>query len=310
MEGNNQKPPLFIFASTTPGTANEEGLRVKFLLGCELGYRLTGPSTLIFNIQAARIDRHRIVRESLDVTPANVSIEPYTMPESGNRYARLRRIPEGTLTVRYDAEVELESHRQDPATIAEIPPGELPLAVLPHLYPSRYCPADMLRAWAAQEFGALEPGHGRVTAICNWIYEHLEYCRGSSDSRTSASDTLIARSGVCRDFAHLGVSFCRALDIPARFVSGYAWGLEPADFHAIFEAYLGDRWYLFDPTRQANLDGVVRIGVGRDAAEVSFATTFGAVEPTSMAVWIEPSADRAAADDRTVEAVSTAGVGP
>jgi transglutaminase-like putative cysteine protease len=284
-------------------------LRVKFLLGCELGYQVTGPSTLILNIQAARIDRHRIVRESLDVTPASVSIEPYIMPESDNRYARLR-ISEGTLTVRYDAEVELESHRQDPATIAEIPPGDLPLAVLPHLYPSRYCPADTLRAWAAREFGDLEPGHGRVTAICNWIYEHLEYRRGSSDTRTSACDTLLERSGVCRDFAHLGITFCRALDIPARFVSGYAWGLEPADFHAVFEAYLGDRWYLFDPTRQANLDGLVRIGVGRDAAEVSFATTFGEVAPTSMAVWIEPSPDRAAADDRTVEAISTAGVGP
>jgi transglutaminase-like putative cysteine protease len=292
----------------TPWKANKEDARVKFLLGCELGYQVSGPSTLIFNIEAARIDRQRIVRESLDVTPANVSIEPYIMPESNNRYARLR-VPAGALTVRYDAEVELEADHQNPATIPEIPPRELPFAVLPHLYPSRYCPADKLRSWAAQEFGALEPGHGRVTAICNWIYEHLEYCRGSSDSRTSASDTLIERSGVCRDFAHLGVTFCRALDIPARFVSGYAWGLEPADFHAVFEAYLGDRWYLFDPTRQANLDGLVRIGVGRDAAEVSFATIFGQVEPTSMTVWIKPAADRAA-DDRTIQAVSTASVGP
>ena len=282
---------------------------MKFRLGCELGYQAAGPSTLIFNIHAARIERQKIVCESLDVTPASVPVESYIMPESDNRYVRLR-IPEGMLTVRYDAEVELEAHYQDPATILEIPPEDLPLAVLPHLYPSRYCPADALRSWAAREFGGLEPGHGRVTAICNWIYEHLEYRRGSSDSRTSACDTLIERSGVCRDFAHLGISFCRALDIPARFVSGYAWGLEPADFHAIFEAYLGDRWYLFDPTRQANLDGLVRIGVGRDAAEVSFATAFGEVEPVSMAVWIEPSLDRAAVDNRTIQAVSTAGVGP
>jgi transglutaminase-like putative cysteine protease len=282
---------------------------VKFLLGCELGYQVSGPSTLIFNIEVARIDRQRIVRESLDVTPASVPIESYIMPESDNRYVKLR-VPEGTLTVHYDAEVELEAHRQDPAAIAEIPPEDLPFAVLPHLYPSRYCPADKLRSWAAREFGDLEPGHGRVTAICNWIYEHLEYRRGSSDTGTSAYDTLVERSGVCRDFAHLGMTFCRALDIPARFVSGYAWGLEPADFHAVFEAYLGDRWYLFDPTRQANLDGLVRIGVGRDAAEVSFATAFGAVEPTSMAVWIEPSSDRAADDDRTVQAISTASVGP
>jgi transglutaminase-like putative cysteine protease len=282
-----------------------KGPQVKFLLGCELGYQAGGPSTLIFNIHAARLERQKIVRESLDVTPASVPVEPYIMPESDNRYARLR-IGAGALTVRYEAEVALEPHRRDPATIEEIPPGDLPLTVLPHLYPSRFCPADTLRSWAAGEFGALAPGHGRVTAICNWIYEHLEYRRGSSDARTSACDTLIARSGVCRDFAHLGVTFCRALDIPARFVSGYAWGLEPADFHAVFEAYLGDRWYLFDPTRQANLDGLVRIGVGRDAAEVSFATAFGPVEPTAMAVWIEPAGDRAAAGERTIEAISTA----
>lgn len=282
---------------------------MKFLVGCDLSYRIGGPSTLVFNIQAARTDRQRIVRESLKVSPAGVAVESYVMPESDNRYARLR-VQAGTLSVRYDAEVELESHRQDPATIAEISPGDLPLAVLPHIYPSRYCPADKLRSWAAQEFGNLEPGHGRVTAICNWIYGHLAYRYGSSDSRTSACDTLLERAGVCRDFAHLGITFCRALDIPARFVSGYAWGLEPADFHAIFEAYLGDRWYLFDPTRQANLDGLIRIGVGRDAAEVSFATAFGEIEPTSMAVRIEPSANRAVADDRTIEAISTAGVGP
>lgn len=289
--------------------AKGEDLGMKFLLGCELGYQIGSPSTLIFNIEAARIDRHTILRESLGITPAGLAIEPYLMPESGNRYMRLQ-VPAGPLTVRYDAEVEVASHRQDPATIAEVPPAELPLAVLPHLYPSRYCPADTLRAWAVREFGELEPGHGRVTAICNWIYEHIEYCRGSSNTRTTACDTLLERSGVCRDFAHLGVTFCRALDIPARFVSGYAWGLEPADFHAVFEAYLGDRWYLFDPTRQANLEGLVRIGVGRDAAEVSFATAFGQVEPTSMVVRIEPSADRPVVDERSVEAINTAGAGP
>ena len=282
---------------------------MKFYVGCDLGYRIAVPSTLVFNIQAARTDRQRIVRESLTVTPSGVAVESYIMPESGNRYARLQ-VQAGALSVRYDAEVELESHRQDPATIAEISPGDLPFAVLSHIYPSRYCPADKLRSWTAQQFGGLEPGHGRVTAICNWIYEHLAYRRGSSDSRTSACDTLLERAGVCRDFAHLGITFCRALDIPARFVSGYAWGLEPADFHAVFEAYLGDRWYLFDPTRQANLDGLIRIGVGRDAAEVSFATAFGEIEPTSMAVRIEPSANRAVAADRSIEAISTAGVGP
>lgn len=281
---------------------------MKFSLGCSLEYRVKAPSTVIFNIEAARIDRQRIVREALTMTP-EVAVERYVMPESDNRYLRFR-VDTGAVSVRYDADVELESHRQDPETIPEIPTGELPFEVLPHLYPSRYCPADKLRPWASREFGEMGPGHDRVTAICNWIYEHLEYRRGSSDEETSAYDTLVQRAGVCRDFAHLGIAFCRALDIPARFVSGYAWGLQPPDFHAVFEAYVGDRWYLFDPTRQANLDGVVRIGVGRDAAEVSFATIFGEVDPVDMVVSIEPAPDRPAVDHRTTGAISIAGVGP
>lgn len=281
---------------------------MEFRLGCELGYQVAGPATLIFNIQAAQIAQHTIVREGLSILPP-MARQDHVMPESDNRYIRLRA-GGGALSVRYDAVVEVKAHGDDPSTIMEVPAGDLPLEVLPHLYPSRYCPADKLRPWAAREFGDLEPGYGRVTAVCNWIYDHLEYLRGSSDTATSAYDTLVRRAGVCRDFAHLGIAFCRALDIPARFVSAYAWGLEPPDFHAVFEAYLGDRWYLFDPTRQANLDGIVRIGVGRDAAEVSFATIFGEVEPTTVAVWIEPAAAGPAEDDRTTRAVSTAGIGP
>ena len=99
------------------------------------------------------------------------------------------------------------------------------------------------------------------------------------------------RVGVCRDFAHLGIAFCRALNIPARFVAGYAYGLNPPDFHAWFEAYLGDRWYLFDATRRVPLQGLVRVGTGRDAADVSFATLFGLVQMNEMTIFIDPLTD-------------------
>ena len=274
---------------------------INYSMGCELGYQVDGPSTLILNIQAARTERQTILAEQLDIEP-ECAVEPYLMPESGNRYLKLR--PQaGALSVRYRAEVDLAVERLDPARIGEVPPGDLPLEVLPHLYPSRYCPADKLIRWATREFAGLAPGHERVTAICNWIYETIEYRRGSSDTATSAYDTLAERAGVCRDFSHLGISFCRALGIPARFVSGYALGLEPSDFHAVFEAYLGGRWYLFDPTRQAALDGIVRIGVGRDAAEVSFATIFGAMNPSAMSVHIASADGSAEAAPRTTEAV-------
>ena len=122
-----------------------------------------------------------------------------------------------------------------------------------------------------------------MNAICNWIHDHLTYQPGSSDEQTTADESLLRRAGVCRDFAHLGTAFCRALGIPARFVSCYAHGLVPCDFHAVFEAYLDGRWWLFDATRQANLDGLVRIGVGRDAAEIAFSTPYGNMQPINHA---------------------------
>jgi transglutaminase-like putative cysteine protease len=156
-----------------------------------------------------------------------------------------------------------------------------------YLYPSRYCQSDLLLRFALTEFGHLFPGYSRVTAICNWIYDNLLYLSGSSNSLTSACDTALERVGVCRDFAHLGIALCRALNIPARFVSGYAYGLIPSDFHAVFEAYLDGRWYLFDPTRLVPLKSVVRVGTGRDAADVSFATIFGLAQMNEMRLFMD-----------------------
>lgn len=279
---------------------------MKFTVGCELGYWSAGPSTIILNIQAARFQQQRILRETLDITPDCLA-QPYVMADSANRYLKLR-LESGEITVRYEADVELDVHAVDPAGVVEIDVADLPFDLLTYLYPSRYCPSDLLMRWPAREFAHFDTGHARVTAICNWIYDHVEYVAGSSDNLTTAQDTLVERAGVCRDFAHLGIAFCRALNIPARFVSAYALGLEPQDFHAVFEAYLDGRWYLFDPTRQAALDGLVRIGVGRDAAEVSFATVFGEVIPTAMSVFIRPQDGEACSDFRTVNAISTSRV--
>jgi transglutaminase-like putative cysteine protease len=127
-------------------------------------------------------------------------------------------------------------------------------------------------------FGDIEPGHARVQAVCDWIHEHIEYRVGSTNTATTACDVFLQRSGVCRDFAHLGVAFCRALNIPARLAVGYArFDEPPPDFHAVFEAYLGGRWELFDPTRLTDPQDLVRIAVGRDAGDVAFATLFGSV---------------------------------
>lgn len=186
-----------------------------------------------------------------------------------------------------------------------MPLNAIPLDIMPFLLPSRFVPSDRLAAFAQREFGEQPMGHRRVTAICNWIYDNIDYQRGASNEQTTATESLIKRAGVCRDFSHIGTAFCRALNIPARYVSCYAYGLEPRDFRAVFEAYLGGRWWLFDATRQANLDGLVRIGVGRDAAEIAFASPFGEMEAGPVVITIEHADGTPELPGRTTDATST-----
>lgn len=262
---------------------------MKFKLGCRLEYRIADPFPFIFNIQAQTMPGQAIETEMLSITPP-LDLEEWTMPESGNRYFRINPCA-GTLTLEYAATVNLTLPQEDPADVREIPPSELPLSALPHLYPSRYCQADRLGRFAQSTFEGIAPGYSRVNAICNWINEYVAYEGGVSDEMTSAFDTVTQRAGVCRDFAHLGIALCRALGIPARYVSAYAYRLDPPDFHAVFEALLqgptGPAWYVFDPTRLADPAGLIRIGIGRDAAEVAFSTIFGPFEASKPEVWID-----------------------
>ncbi len=274
---------------------------MRFSVGCEIGYELLSQSTLIFNIEAMKGGRQRILSETLTIDP-RLDADESTAVDSGNRYLRLTA-PAGPVKLRYEARVELEAVHNEPESIGEVPVAQLPLETLPFLNPSRYCPSDQLARFASREFGDIAPGFSRVTEICNWINAEVDYLSGSSDTTTTAADTFSTRAGVCRDFAHLGITFCRALGIPARFVSCYAWQLEPQDFHAVFEAWLGDRWYLFDATRMAALDGMVRIGCGRDAADTAFATIYGQVNSQPIHVWSE-ALDGDTSEPWTTDAVS------
>jgi transglutaminase-like putative cysteine protease len=139
---------------------------------------------------------------------------------------------------------------------------QIPTEAMVFIYPSRFCQSDLLARLAKREFNQDESGFYRVTRICNWIFERVEYRLGTTTPTTSAFDTATQLVGVCRDFAHLAIAFCRSLGIPARFVSAYAYGLNPPDFHAHIEAFLGGRWILFDPTRLAPQSSFVRIGQG------------------------------------------------
>jgi transglutaminase-like putative cysteine protease len=274
---------------------------MKYSVSCTLGYEVEEETVCLFNLQPSQFDRQVVLDENLDLSGGR-EIDRFTVGESGNRIFKVLA-PPGKLLLNYRADVDLDPLLEDPATIKAVEPIDLPLDVLPHLNPSRFCQSDRLKAFANREFGQIERGHGSVTAICNWIHDTLEYLPGSSHGTTSAVDTIIDHAGVCRDFAHLGITMCRAMDIPARYVSAYAFRLDPPDFHATFEAFLGGRWYLFDATRKAALDGLIRIGVGRDAAEVSFSSFFGKAESDEMKVSIS-SANRGTEGDLTTRAVS------
>jgi transglutaminase-like putative cysteine protease len=142
---------------------------------------------------------------------------------------------------------------------------------------------------AYEVVGATVPGYDQVEAIRAWIHDNIAYLPGSSSASTSARETVEQRQGVCRDFAHLGITLCRSLDIPARLVVGYLYRLKPMDLHAWFEAFVGGRWYIFDATQHEPRGGRIAIAYGRDAADVALATFFGAMQLKNMHVWVERS---------------------
>jgi hypothetical protein len=255
---------------------------VRLELALELAYDVVDPdgADFIFNIHAART-AHQTVRHEQLVLSQPVPYEVASDPATETRFMRLHA-GTGPLHLRYEATIDLHHHRARPETLQEVNAGCLPLEVLPYVYPSRYCQSDRLLNLAYREFGALPRGCSRVLAIQRWVQEHVRFASNTSDVNTSAVDTLIERAGVCRDFTHLMIALCRALNIPARVATGTDYGadpdLGPPDLHAYAEVYLSHRWYLFDPSGTGVPLGFMRFGTGRDAADVAFATMFGGVK--------------------------------
>ncbi|MCC2633315.1 MAG: transglutaminase [Ramlibacter sp.] len=253
-----------------------------------LSYEIRDPAgaDFVFNIHAARTPQQTVEQERL-VLNQPVEAEVATDATTSTRFMRLHANP-GPLEVNYTATVAIDHHYADPATLNEVPVRRTPLDVLPYIYPSRYCQSDRLLRLASNTFGHLWQGYSRVLAVQNWVQSHVTFASNTSNFNTSAVDTLIEQVGVCRDFTHLMLALCRALNIPARIATGTDYGADPAlgppDFHAYVEVYLGDRWYIFDASGTGIPMGFLRIGTGRDAADVAFATIFGNV--TSMAPYI------------------------
>jgi transglutaminase-like putative cysteine protease len=222
----------------------------------------------------------------------------------GQRYHRVTA-QSGSVALIYEAVVDATHESLGDPFRLQVPLFEqIPPEAMVFIYPSRFCQSDLLARLAKREFNQDESGFYRVTRICNWIFERVEYRLGTTTPTTSAFDTATQLAGVCRDFAHLAIAFCRSLGIPARFVSAYAYGLNPPDFHAHIEAFLGGRWILFDPTRLAPQPSFVRIGQGRDAADTSFATIFGGAVMNKMELAVQPGTGQRNFPEYTIAPIS------
>lgn len=258
----------------------------------ELVFDFQSGSEAIVSVQAAHSPDQTVLSENLLLTPATDTVQD-AADARGERRFRARFAGEATIV--YEAVVDNGRRIALPPSARKSDWLNLPQDVLQYLTPSRYCPSDRFLLFANREFGAIPDGGAQVLAVLDWIHQHVDYTPGVSNIETTAERTFVDRAGVCRDFSHLGITLCRSLNIPARAVSAYAWQLDPPDFHAVFEVYLDGGWWLVDPTRLAPVEGLVRIGIGRDAADIAFLTTTGNCTSLSQMVTVELASNAIAA---------------
>ncbi len=212
---------------------------------------------------------HHVIEADFETSTVRSSIQTEDLYGNTQRHIIA---PRGRFSFEYNATIEVTPNKPLPPEIAEDSPLELSPDSLIYTLPSRYCESDLLARMALTEFGTRSEGDSRVLRVTEWVRSHLQYRYQTTGPTTSARDTAIERIGVCRDFAHLLIAFLRALDIPARYASGYALDLEPPDFHGYVQVYLGGTWHNLDATIDSLRPALVTIAVGRDAADVAIAT--------------------------------------
>jgi transglutaminase-like putative cysteine protease len=248
-------------------------------LGYDIQFEIPAPVAMValLNVHPSRV---------LDlVEPDEIHIEPKLKLSSyidsfGNRCTRFVA-PPGRLRLASSALIR-DSGKPDPVNLSARAPavGDLPNELLSYLLSSRYCEVDRLSPIALELFGNTRPGWSRVQAICDWIQAKVAFNYCQTRPSKTALDVLTERVGVCRDFQHLAITFCRALNIPARYATGYLGDIGvppggPMDFSAWFEAYLDNRWWTFDARHNTPRIGRVLIATGRDASDVAVTTSFG-----------------------------------
>lgn len=247
-------------------------------INASFAFELDQPTDVLLQFEAAALPEQQILSADTQLSEA---MHCARVPAQDDIGERIWLHAEGRFDVRYSAELELNRQAVDLPSIAALEPHLLPGEAVQYLLDSRFCPADRFQSFVESEFAGTRGG-ARVDAIRQWISEHVSYVPGASGPYTDASDTFIARKGICRDYAHVLVTLARASTIPARYVACFAPGVNPPDFHAVAEVFLADpehddggTWQLVDATGMADPQKTAKIGVGRDAADVSFLTSFG-----------------------------------
>jgi transglutaminase-like putative cysteine protease len=263
-------------------------------VGCTFGVDAPQPSSAIMQV-APRPQAGLMIKDELWATDRY----HYTYVDAYKNRCERFQLPTGPTTIIYEAHVVIPHPADLIAPHArETPVAELPDEVLNYVMPSRFCLPDELGNEAWSRFGGLTAGWERVQAVVDYVHGYLQFTPGASNPWTTAADAYRAGQGVCRDFAHLAITFCRALNIPARYVFGYIPDIaiplplpeDPMDFCAWFEVYLDGRWHTFDARNNIPRTGRVVVGRGRDAVDVALITSFGPLALTGFAVVAEPVA--------------------
>jgi transglutaminase-like putative cysteine protease len=260
-------------------------------VGCDLAYEVDEPTLMLLMIHPRASMQHVVVDNELIISSGE-HVERL-LDSHGNLVLKTMLVP-GLNEIRHDMILCVPDQPDNYALVSDCGGNAaLPLDVLRYTLPSRYCESDRLAGFARTQFGGRANTRDAAQAICDWTHRHLEYRYGSGDASLSACEAIKRGYGVCRDFAHVMVALCRALDLPARYVAGHMplFGAPlpdsdvGIDFHAYVEVYLEGAWHVFDPRHNKSHTGRIKIAHGMDAVDAAFATFYGNVRPVRFQVW-------------------------
>jgi transglutaminase-like putative cysteine protease len=286
----NKKPLLGnVPRKTNHAPPRDSAPKMTVRVGCRLVYEASQP-TPIFLVVRPRVEHQQVILQEKLTFRGDKGAEQF---EDANGNITHRWVLQtGVTTIVHDALVEVSSlaDNVNPKTYS-VPIEELAPSVLRYTLPSRYCDSDKMLSFSASQFGSLANGVDKVIAICNWVQRNIRYVTASGRPDLSASEVMARGYGVCRDFAHVAIALCRAVNLPARYVTGHLPDIgcfdpgSPMDFHAYFEVYLEHEWRIFDARFNTPRIGRVKIAHGLDAVDGSFSTTYGPALLTFFEVW-------------------------